>query len=102
VETTCTLMQRWRFSNNETRLAKFVATHRSRAKDPTTTVKYFQDLLVDRKPLELVSEVLYYSGHEGMAKQLQQWQVPSCPINGGHLKKVGISPGPQFGRILKD
>ena len=35
-------------------------------------------------------------------KQLQQWQMPSYPINGGHLKKVGISPGPQFGRVLKE
>lgn len=102
VETTLTLMQRWRFSNNETRLTKFVATHRGKAKDPTTTIKYFQDLLVDRKPLESVTEVLHYAGHGEMAKQLQQWQIPSCPINGGHLKKVGINPGPQFGRILKE
>ena len=102
VETTWTLMQRWRFSNNETRLAKFVATHRGKAKDPTVTIKYFQDLLVDRKPLELVTEVLHYAGHGEMSKQLQQWQIPSCPINGGHLKKVGINPGPQFGRVLKE
>ena len=72
VETTWTLMQRWRFSNNETRLAKFVATHRGKAKDPTVTIKYFQDLLVDRKPLELVTEVLHYAGHGEMSKQLQQ------------------------------
>ena len=102
VETTWTLMQRWRFSNNETRLAKFVATHRGKAKDPTVTVKYFQDLLVDRKPLELITEVLHYAGHAEMSKQLQQWQIPSCPINGGHLKKVGINTGPQFGRVLKE
>lgn len=102
VEMTWELMQRWRFSNNETRTAKFVATHRDRAKDPTVTIKYFQDLLVDHKPLELVTEVLHYAGHGEMAKQLKQWQIPSCPINGGHLKKVGINPGPQFGRILKE
>ena len=99
METTWTLMQQWCFSNNETRLAKFVATHRGKAKDPTTTIKYFQDLLVDRKPLELVTEVLHYTGHSEMSKQLQKWQIPSCPINGGHLKKVDINPGPQFGRI---
>ena len=67
-------MQRWRFSNNETRLAKFVATHRGKAKDPTVIIKYFQDLLVDRKPLELVlvTEVLHYARHGEMSKQLQQ------------------------------
>ena len=102
VDTTWSLMQRWRFSNHETRLAKFVTTHRGKAKDPTTTIKYFKDLLVDHKPLELVTEVLHYAGHGEMAKELQQWHIPSCPVNGGHLKKVGISPGPQFGRILKE
>ena len=60
VETTWILMQRWCFSNNEIRLAKFVATHRGKAKDPITTIKYFKDHLVDRKPLELVTEVLHY------------------------------------------
>ena len=57
---------------------------------------------MDHKPLELVTEVLHYAGHSKMSKQLQKWQIPSCPINGGHLKKVDINPGPQYGRILKE
>ena len=102
VDTTWEMMLRWKYSNNETKMAKFVATHRDKSKDPSTTIKYFQDLLVDRIPLETVIEVLHYAGLGEMATQLQRWQVPICPINGGHLKKVGIKPGPQFGKILKE
>ncbi|XP_065918606.1 CCA tRNA nucleotidyltransferase 1, mitochondrial-like isoform X2 [Dysidea avara] len=85
VDTTWAMMMRWKYSNNETKMAKFVATHRDKAKDPNT-----------------VTEVLHYAGLGEMAAELQKWQVPLCPINGGHLKKVGIKPGPQFGRILKE
>ena len=102
VDATWAMMMRWKYSNNETKMAKFVATHRDKAKDLNTTKKYFQDLLVDRVPLMVVTELLHYSGRGEVAEELQKWQVPSCPINGGHLKKVGIKPGPEFGRILKE
>jgi len=69
-------------------MTKVVATHRDKSKDPSTFIKYFQDLLVDRIPLETDIEAQHYAGLGEMAAELQRWQVPTCPINGGHLKKV--------------
>lgn len=33
---------------------------------------------------------------------LQNWQLPTFPLSGGHIVAAGIQPGPDVGRILTD
>ena len=91
----------WKLSNSERYLAKFVCLHRSAALASSTPIKYFKDLLVDQAQLKSVLEVLHYAGQHEMCEHLQEWPIPSLPVNGRDLKEAGIPVGPEFGRLLR-
>ena len=91
----------WKLSNHDRNLAVFVTQHRPVALDPTTRIKYYMDLLVDKAHIQSVLEALHYAGQHKMAEQVQGWCVPKFPVNGKDLKKAGIQPGPELGRLLR-
>lgn len=91
----------WKLSNSDRYIAKFVSLHRSAALDSTTPIKHYKDLLVDQAPLQSVLEVLHYAGQHKMCEQLQEWPIPSLPVNGRDLKEAGVPVGPEFGRLLR-
>ena len=95
------LAHQWKLSNNEKRLGAFVVQHRDKAYHPDTSIKYYQDLLVDRAPLSSITELLYYCGHVDTAREIAEWRVPKFPVNGKDLQLAGVSAGPELGRILK-
>ena len=94
------LGRRWKLSNTERKLGIFVAEQREKGYQDTP-LKYYQDLLVDGVSLEHITEVLRYCGRVEQASELERWSVPIFPLNGKHLAAVGLTAGPQMGRVLK-
>ena len=93
----------WKLSNKEKDMGAFLATHRTVACDPGTNINYFQDLLVDKTELELVSELLRYCGRSReFWSDLRTWDVPVLPVNGHDLLGVGVPGGRMVGVVLKD
>lgn len=100
------LAKNWKLSNSEKALGKFIVTYR----DPIThenPLKPYQDMLVcvsTSRSLKIVrehvTELLHYQGQHVMAGQLAAWVPPEFPITGKHLKEAGVTPGPEFGRVL--
>lgn len=91
----------WKLSKAERLLAGFVASHRQQTFNEHTTVKAFQDWLVDKTPPDHVWEVLLYCGREDIVSELREWPVPQFPLTGCDVQAVGIPPGPNMGRLLK-
>ena len=91
----------WKLSNHDRHLAAFVAQHRSVALVPSTPIKYYMDLLVDKAHIQSVLEALHYAGQHRMAEEVQGWHIPQFPVNGKDLKEAGIQPGPELGRLLR-
>lgn len=91
----------WKLSNHDRHLAKFVTIHRSAALDPSTPIKYYMDLLVDKAHIQSVLETLHYAGQHEMAEQVQGWPIPQFPISGKDLKEAGVQAGPELGRLLR-
>ena len=96
------LANTWRLSNKERNLGAFIATHRDAGYDPSTEIRYFKDLLVDKVELDWVLELLRYCNlpEEGVA-MLREWEVPVCPVGGLDLQGAGVRSGPVLGVILK-
>ncbi len=95
------LARKWKLSNAERQLGVFVATHRTTAGLETTSLKYFQDLLVDKCSKEHVTEVLKYCGRVDDACVIGQWEMAVFPVNGADLKRINIPSGPVMGRMLR-
>ena len=94
------LAEAWKLSNNEKGLSAFIVEHRTVAYCLDTSVKYFQDLVVDGTPLATVQELAYYCGRVEYAIRLSQWTVPSFPVNGTDLLAAGFKKGPTIGKLL--
>lgn len=94
------LAEAWKLSNNEKGLGTFIVEHRTVAYCLDTSVKYFQDLVVDGTPLATVQELAYYCGRVEYAIRLSQWTVPSFPVNGTDLLAAGFKKGPTIGKLL--
>ncbi|TRZ23315.1 hypothetical protein HGM15179_003801 [Zosterops borbonicus] len=48
-----------------------------------------------------IFELLKYQGEEQLLKEMQEWTVPSFPISGHHLQKMGMSFGKEIGTALQ-
>lgn len=95
------LAHTWKLSNDEKRLGVFVVQHRHVAYKTTTSLKYYQDLVVDGSPSNSVFELLHYCDKSDMAEELKKWEVPKLPVNGKDLKGAGFQPGCELGSILR-
>lgn len=92
-----TLRERWKFSNSEYNLMKFVITHR----DIKLTSNMAKTMIsLNGYPREFILKVLEYHGDKNSSKNLMQWESPDFPISGQDLKDIGISPGPKMGKTL--
>jgi tRNA nucleotidyltransferase (CCA-adding enzyme) len=90
----------WKMSTVERRLSTLVASNRSEAQDPSTPIKTYQDLLVDGVQCWMVVQLLRYAGQHCKAEEIEKFVVPTFPVNGSHLKALGLNPGPEYGPIL--
>jgi tRNA nucleotidyltransferase (CCA-adding enzyme) len=93
------LRDRWKFSNPEAAVMKFVLKNRG-------TKLSFQDAkrmhIMGRVDKQLIEKLLEYQGETELSTKLSKWSAPSFPVNGDDLKAAGISPGPEMGKILND
>ena len=100
------LAKQWKLSNAEKALGKFTTEHRQ-PKSHEHILKPYQDMIVSAPNTQAknlvkshVVELLHYQGRHDHAQEIEAWRIPEFPITGGHLKKLGIKPGPEFGKIL--
>lgn len=100
------LAKRWKLSNAEKALGKFTTEHRQ-PKAHEHVLKPYQDMIVSSPNTQgknlvknHIVELLHYQGRHDRAKEIKAWCIPEFPITGGHLKKLGVKPGPEFGKML--
>lgn len=46
-------------------------------------------------------ELLKYQGEEHFLKEMQEWSVPTFPLSGHDIRKMGISSGKEIGIVLQ-
>ncbi|XP_068745280.1 CCA tRNA nucleotidyltransferase 1, mitochondrial-like [Montipora capricornis] len=100
------LTEQWKLSNAEKAIGKFTTEHR-KPKEKEHSLKPYQDMLVSVPSAQMknllkshIVELLHYQGQHELAEQINTWNIPVFPITGGHLKKLGLKPGPEFGKRL--
>lgn len=100
------LAKQWKLSNAEKALGKFTTEHRQ-TKPHEHVLKPYQDMIVSAPNEQArslikshVVELLHYQGRHDRAQEIDAWCIPVFPITGGHLKKLGVKPGPEFGKML--
>ena len=103
------LCRKWKLSNAERNLAKFIVSNRHISLVDDSPLKPYQDLLILNSNIKTVDtirhhvvELLNYQGHTVMAQQMKKWDIPAFPVNGADLKTLGVKPGTAFGKILKN
>lgn len=92
----------WKLTNKDRDMGVFLAQHREVTYDPSTPVKYYQDLLVEGAKLDFVLELFGYCNRLEYCSHLEGWAVPTLPVNGKDLRELaGVQPGRGMGCILK-
>ncbi|XP_036123417.1 CCA tRNA nucleotidyltransferase 1, mitochondrial [Molossus molossus] len=98
---------RLKISKEEKNLGLFLVKYRkdlTKAADSAEPLKPYQDFIIDcREPdaTARVWELLKYQGQHGLLGDLQQWSVPTFPVSGHDIRKVGISSGKEIGALLQ-
>ncbi len=90
-----------KMSNRERDIGVFLTTHRQTAYDPSTDVKIFKDMLVEKTDRELVLELCRYCGRFDFFGTLERWEVPVVPVSGKDLLAAGMKSNPKLGLVLK-
>jgi tRNA nucleotidyltransferase (CCA-adding enzyme) len=93
------LRERWKFSNPEYNVMKFVIRNRDKDYKLEDLKKM---VAVDRVSPELVHNLLEYRGQLDKLGQMKNWAAPKFPVSGNDLKSAGIEPGPEMGKILSN
>jgi tRNA nucleotidyltransferase (CCA-adding enzyme) len=94
------LGESWRWSTAERQLSKFLREHHRR-EATLDCLKYM--LAHERAPTEHVREFALTQGRIEEAAVISLWDVPSFPVSGEDLIKVGAcKPGPQMGTVLRN
>nr|XP_013813745.1 PREDICTED: CCA tRNA nucleotidyltransferase 1, mitochondrial isoform X1 [Apteryx mantelli mantelli] len=97
---------RLKISKEEKNLGLFIVKHRqdlTKAMGPEP-LKPYQDFIMDSREANTnsrICELLKYQGEEHLLREMQQWTVPSFPVSGHDLRKMGISSGKEIGTALQ-
>ena len=94
VEELDNLRSRWKFSNSEYDIMKFILKYRDKDIGLNAARKMF--ILLRLKDKQLMTSLLEYQGRGGAKAKFNQWAVPEFPINGNDLNALGIRPGPEM------
>ncbi|XP_062977690.1 CCA tRNA nucleotidyltransferase 1, mitochondrial [Elgaria multicarinata webbii] len=98
---------RLKISKDDKNLGLFLLKHRRdlvKATDTAEPIKPYQDFVIDSREADAISricELLKYQGEEHLLKEMQQWSVPTFPISGHDIRKMGISSGKEIGIVLQ-
>ncbi|KAM4893943.1 CCA tRNA nucleotidyltransferase 1, mitochondrial [Sylvia borin] len=97
---------RLKISKEEKNLGLFLLKHRqelTKGQGPEP-LRPYQDLLMDSREAQTNSkifELLKYQGEEELLRAMQEWSVPSFPVSGHDLRRMGISSGKEIGTALQ-
>ncbi|KFV62981.1 hypothetical protein N307_08427, partial [Dryobates pubescens] len=97
---------RLKISKEEKNLGLFLVKHRqelTKASGPEP-LRPYQDFIMDSREANTTSricELLKYQGEEHLLKEMQQWTVPTFPVSGHDLRKLGVSSGKDIGAALQ-
>lgn len=58
--------------------------------------------LVFNKGKDLALQAICLTSHAGWRDDLTEWKVPEFPVRGDDLMALGVKPGPEMGRILRE
>ncbi|XP_040538168.1 CCA tRNA nucleotidyltransferase 1, mitochondrial isoform X1 [Gallus gallus] len=97
---------RLKISKEEKNLGFFLLKHREELTKATgpEPLKPYQDFIMDSRETNTISkilELLKYQGEEQLLKEMQQWTVPTFPVSGHDLRKMGITCGKEIGSALQ-
>ncbi|XP_053157598.1 CCA tRNA nucleotidyltransferase 1, mitochondrial isoform X2 [Hemicordylus capensis] len=98
---------RLKISKEEKNLGLFLLKNRRdlvKATDSAEPHKPYQDFIIDSRESDAISsicELLKYQGEEHLLKEMQQWSVPTFPVSGHDIRKLGISSGKEIGVLLQ-
>ncbi|XP_015266159.1 PREDICTED: CCA tRNA nucleotidyltransferase 1, mitochondrial isoform X1 [Gekko japonicus] len=98
---------RLKLSKDEKNLGLFLLKHRRdlvKASDAAEPLKPYQDYIIDSREPDAASkicELLKYQGEEHLLKEMQGWSIPTFPVSGHDLRKMGISSGKEIGTLLQ-
>ena len=90
-----------KLSNKERNLGLFISDRRETAILENTSMRYFQDLLVDKVKHHWVLELVGYCNKMDYLSALRHWEVPVIPVTGRDLMAAGIQSGPRMGLVLQ-
>jgi tRNA nucleotidyltransferase (CCA-adding enzyme) len=101
VERLDVVREKWKFSNPEYNVMKFVIENRN--KDITLDqmkYRYVVDLKQNEDKNQFV-QLFLYKGDKQSAKELTSWEPPQFPVNGNDvMKSKGIPPGKEVREVL--
>ena len=94
---------KWKLSNFEKTLCCFIVNHRNVKGTVEQPLKSYQDIIVRKGGnhiVEMVKQLLLYQGKIEESQMIETWEIPKFPVNGADLKKMGVKPGPDFGKLM--
>ncbi|NXG40700.1 TRNT1 nucleotidyltransferase, partial [Psilopogon haemacephalus] len=97
---------RLKISKEEKNLGLFLVKHRQELTKASGAepLRPYQDFIMDSREANTTSkicELLKYQGEEHLLKEMQQWTVPTFPVSGHDLRKMGVSSGKDIGAALQ-
>ncbi|XP_054834988.1 CCA tRNA nucleotidyltransferase 1, mitochondrial [Eublepharis macularius] len=98
---------RLKISKDEKNLGLFLLKHRKdlvKASDAAAPLKPYQEFIIDSREPDATSkicELLKYQGEEHLLKEIQGWSIPTFPISGHDIRKMGFSSGKEIGTLLQ-
>ncbi|XP_066925989.1 CCA tRNA nucleotidyltransferase 1, mitochondrial-like [Clytia hemisphaerica] len=97
------LCLKWKVSNFERSLCCFIVSNRNVKGTDEQPLKAYQDIIVRKNGnqiVEMVKQLLLYQGKIEESRVIETWNIPKFPVNGADLKKMGVKPGPDFGKLM--
>lgn len=91
------LREKWKFSNPEANLMKFILKNREKQVSLQDAKRMH---VMNRVDKNLILKLLEYQGNQRVYGEFEKWEAPIFPITGEDLKNAGIPPGPEMGRII--
>lgn len=88
------LARNWKWSAEDRSRSLFLANWYDEIIDPYAMIAR------DGAPQRWVAELIRMRGQPFLAKIIEEWTVPVCPVSGHDLMNMGLPKGPQIGQVL--
>jgi len=88
---------RWKISNNEFNITKFIIDNRDTPLDEKTMKGMIAKSKTDRTWLKMLA---LYQRNQKLAQLARSWTLPTFPITGQDLITAGVKQGPEMGKLI--